>query len=631
MPDKIHNILKQYWGYETFRPLQEDIINSVLEGKDTLALLPTGGGKSVCFQVPALAMEGLCLVITPLIALMSDQVEHLHKRGIKAYEIHSGMHSREIDFTMQKCMEAESRFLYISPERLQSKNFLASLRHMNISLLAVDEAHCISEWGYDFRPPYLQISNIWSHIKRVPVIALTATAIPAVVDDIQQKLEFRKENVFKKSFFRDNLAYVVQNEEDKYGKILRVCSGVGGTGIIYVRNRRLTAEIASILNKNGIKACNYHAGMELKQRSKTQQDWMESRVQVMVATNAFGMGIDKPDVRFVIHYDLSDSIEAYFQEAGRAGRDGKKSFAVQLFNNSDLLNMTHLFNQVWPEPELIRQVYNALGNYLQVPVGSGKDSMFEFSVEDFAGNYKMNPFVVFNSMKILEREGYIALDDGFEQASRLLFLCDKEQLHHFQVNNLKYDLLIKTLLRSYSGLFTDYSHIYEYEIARRMKIAEEEVRKMLEFLSTQQIADYIHISSKPHVIFVCDRQQPVDVLVSSEKYFKRKKEAERKINAVVEYVTSNDCRNVALLKYFGEKNAKVCGICDRCIEKRKSQLKENEIVEIRMKIIELLKNAPMSIRDITKKLNLDEKKLILLIRILVDDGILHQHDEMISV
>ena len=631
MPDKIHNILKQYWGYDTFRPLQEDIIHSVLEGKDTLALLPTGGGKSVCFQVPALALEGLCLVITPLIALMSDQVEHLHKRGIKAYEIHSGMHSREIDFTMQKCMEAESRFLYISPERLQSKNFLASLRHMNISLLAVDEAHCISEWGYDFRPPYLQISNIWAYIKRVPVIALTATAIPAVVDDIQQKLEFRKENVFKKSFYRDNLAYVVQNEEDKYGKILRVCSGVGGTGIVYVRNRRLTAEIASILNKNGIKACNYHAGMELQQRSKNQQDWMESRVQVMVATNAFGMGIDKPDVRFVIHYDLSDSLEAYFQEAGRAGRDGKKSYAVQLFNNSDLLNMTHLFNQVWPEPEVIRQVYNALGNYLQVPVGSGKDSMFEFSVEDFAGNYKMNPFVAFNSMKILEREGYIALDDGFEKASRLLFLCDKEQLHYFQVNNLKYDLLIKTLLRSYSGLFTDYSHIYEYEIARRMKIAEEEVRKMLEFLASQGIADYIHISSKPHVIFVSDRQQPVDVLVSSESYFKRKKEAERKMNAVIEYVTASECRNVALLKYFGEKNAKACGICDSCIEKKKSQLKENEIVEMQTKIIELLEKAPMNIRDITKKLSLDEKKIILLIRILIDDGILHQQDEMISV
>ncbi len=518
----LHQILLKYWGFSSFRPLQEDIIQSVLEGKDTLALLPTGGGKSLCYQVPALAREGLCLVISPLISLMKDQVDTLKKRGIKAVAIHSGMHPDEIDIALDNSKYGDVKLLYISPERLSTLKMRESLRHISVNLLAVDEAHCISQWGYDFRPPYLRIAEIRQLIPDVPVLALTATATQGVVKDIQKKLGFKTENVFQKSFERKNLTYLVIKEEDKMKRLLKIIAKVNGSGIVYVRSRRQTKEIAELLLKNKIKANYYHAGLDRKTRVQRQSDWMNEEIRIIVATNAFGMGIDKPNVRLVIHLDLPDCLEAYFQEAGRAGRDEKQAYAVLLFENADILDARHNLLISFPEPNVIKNIYQALGNYYQLPVGAGKDLQFEFDLFSFSDKNKFNSIITFNALKFLEKEGYLILTEALHNPSRLFIKTDKESLYRFQVANEFYDHFIKIILRSYTGIFTEFVKINETELAQRTKLSTEEIKMHLNRLQKLQILDYIPQTEKPLLIFTRERLDVKDIRISQENYNDRK-------------------------------------------------------------------------------------------------------------
>ena len=521
----IQQILLKYWGYSTFRPLQEEIILSVMEGKDTLALLPTGGGKSITFQVPALANEGLCLVISPLIALMKDQVDNLKKRGIKAAAIYSGMHPDEIDIVLHQCRYGDFKLLYVSPERLMTVKFRDALRKMKVNLIAVDEAHCISQWGYDFRPPYLKIADIRQFLPKVPVLALTATAVPKVIDDIQDKLEFRKKNLFSKSFERKNLTYFVFKEEDKLSRIVKIILAVNGPGIIYVRNRRHTKEIAGFLNKKKFSATYYHAGLKPDERVKSQNEWMKEQKKVIVATNAFGMGIDKPNVRFVIHYDLPESIETYFQEAGRAGRDEKQAYAVLLYENADLINAKHNLTVTYPEIKMIRSIYTALGNYYQIPVGSGLDSAFSFDISAFSEQYNFQNVVVYNALKLMEKEGFLRLSEGLHSPSRLFIKTDKETLYRFQVENPGFDPVIKTILRSYSGIFTEFTVINESELAKRINPPNHKVTELLTRLNQQQLIDYVPYSESPTISYSENRVEAKELILSKENYTNRIKDA----------------------------------------------------------------------------------------------------------
>ncbi|MCX6235149.1 MAG: RecQ family ATP-dependent DNA helicase [Bacteroidetes bacterium] len=577
----IHDILRNYWGYASFRPLQEEIINSVLEGKDTLALLPTGGGKSVCFQVPALAIEGMCLVITPLIALMRDQVENLRRKGIKAAAIHSGMHSSEIDVVLNNCIYGNMKFLYLSPERIQSEAFQVNLHRMKVTLLAIDEAHCISQWGYDFRPPYLKIAVLREFFPASPVLALTATATVPVVKDIQDKLKFRTENVFQGSFERSNLVYFVFKEEDKYGRLLKITKKVRGSGIVYVRNRRKTKEISDLLNKNQVTADFYHAGLDTSVRDKKQDAWIAGKNRVIVATNAFGMGIDKPDVRFVVHMDITDSIEAYFQEAGRAGRDGKKSYAVLLFNESDLSDARHNLSLTYPLPKTIKAVYHALGNYFQLPAGSGKDQVFEFELSEFCRNYKFDAVTVYNSLKFLEKEGYILLNETLNEPSKVYIRAGREALYQYQVEHALLDNFIKTLLRSYGGLFSDFVKISESELARRSGQSKENTVHYLDEMYHAGLISYVHQTTKPQIIFTDHRLDSLHVIISDKNYNDRKKSAQRRLDAVMGYLKNISlCRSQQLIAYFGETQGRPCGSCDVCIGHHKTGVSEEDFEQV---------------------------------------------------
>ncbi|MBI9033506.1 MAG: RecQ family ATP-dependent DNA helicase [Bacteroidales bacterium] len=620
----IHDILKEFWGYDDFRPLQEDIINSVLEQNDTLALLPTGGGKSICFQVPALKMEGLCVVVTPLIALMKDQVANLKSRGIKAVALYSGMSHHEMSLTIDNCLFGDVKFLYLSPERLKSKDFREALKRMKLNLLAVDEAHCVSQWGYDFRPPYLQISEIREFFPKTPVIALTATATSEVVKDIQKQLRFSKENVFQKSFYRENLIYVVQKEEDKQGRLLRLIRNIGGSGIIYVRNRKKTREIAEFLQQNKIISTYYHAGLDSVTRQNRQDAWMKGSTQVMVSTNAFGMGIDKPDVRFVVHVDIPDGLEAYFQEAGRAGRDGKQSYALLMYDNSNLGDVNRLFDLSYPEIKEIKRVYNALGNYYQLAVGSGKDSTHELDLAAFSNQYSIKSIIVYNSLKFLEREGYIILNEAVNAPSRLRIRSEKADLYRFQVENRRYEPLIKTLLRSYSGLLTEYVRIFESEIAKRLNITYSQVVKMIEHLNKLELLDYIPRATKPQVIYPIERLDENNMRISPETYHLRKQQAKVRLDAVLSYV-SNDhlCRSRVLLAYFGETNANDCGLCDVCIARKKNGVsKENHDFLIKG-LLESLRVNSKALDALTEEFSRFGKNDVAeVLRSLIDDQII---------
>lgn len=629
----IHQILLKYWGYPSFRPMQEEIISSVLAGKDTLGLLPTGGGKSICFQVPTLSIEGLCIIVTPLIALMNDQVENLKKRGINAAAIHSGMHTSEIDVVINNCIYDQIKFLYLSPERLNTDMIMENIERMNVALLTVDEAHCISQWGYDFRPPYLHIADIRSKIPNVPILALTATATPKVVSDIQEKLNFKNQNAFQLSFDRKNLTYVALKEENKLQRLLKIVNNLKGSGIVYLRSRRRTVEIAEFLNRNNANADFYHAGLDPAIRNRKQSAWKTGKLRIMVSTNAFGMGIDKPDVRFVVHLDIPDSVEAYFQEAGRAGRDEKRAYAVMLYEEADVINIKSYSENAFPPIKEIKMIYNALGNYYQLAIGSGKDIGFEFDIADFSKSYNLNRHTVNQALKFLEKEGYISLIDVLNANSKIHLTVNKEDLYRFQVENKKYDTVLKIILRSYSGLFTDFVKINEHEIAKRADLKTEQIISLLSKFEKLEILKYIRKRNKPQIIFITERLDSKNILISDEHYKFRKSDHEDRVNSVLNYIqNNNNCRSQQLLEYFGETNTKRCGTCDVCIERNKMELSEIEFDNILNQIKPVLKEKPLTIAQIAEVVKgASEEKIIKVIQYLLDnDKIVYDQHQKLS-
>lgn len=606
-------ILIRHWGYPDFRPLQLEIIESVASGKDTLGLMPTGGGKSITFQVYSLSKPGICIVVTPLIALMKDQVENLNKKGIKALAVHSGMSKREIKITLDNAVWGDYKFLYVSPERLNSERFLERLEQMNINLLTVDEAHCISQWGYDFRPSYLNIVEVRKLIPKVKVLALTATATPKVADDIQDKLGFGEKNLLKMSFHRDNLSYLVRHIENKNGYLLDTLKKVKGSGVIYVRNRKATKEVAEDLRKNGISANYYHAGLSNLVRSVRQDSWLKGETRVIVATNAFGMGIDKPDVRFVIHIDAPDSLEAYYQEAGRAGRDGRKSAAVLLFTNADKTKLKKHVSVAFPEIPNIKRIYDALGNYLQIARGFGKGQIFEFGLQGFAQAYKFQIAMVYNSLKILQREGYLEFTEEVDSPSRVFFAVSREELYKFQVANRTFDDFIKLILRSYTGLFSGYVAVDEELLARRAGIDREQVYHYLKHLRKSNVIDYIPRNRTPFIYFSKERIGIERLKISRENYIVRKKEYATRIDAVINYATSSsNCRSQILLGYFGEADSAPCGTCDVCKTMAQMEITAFEFDKMGEHIREILK-SPCSLDALMQKLpgNPDKKRKVL--------------------
>ena len=627
-----HEILKRYWGYDAFRDLQEEIITSIGEGKDTLGLMPTGGGKSITFQVPALAKEGMCLVITPLIALMKDQVENLKSRDIKAIAIYSGMTRQEIIVALENCIFGNYKFLYISPERLDTEIFRVKLRSMNISMITVDESHCISQWGYDFRPAYLKIAEIRELLPDIPVLALTATATPEVVKDIQQRLHFKKENVFRMSFERKNLAYIVRNTDNKTGEILHILNRMPGSSIIYVRNRKRTKETTLFLQREGITADFYHAGLNNDVKDLRQKRWQSGECRVMVATNAFGMGIDKPDVRTVIHLDLPDSPEAYFQEAGRAGRDGEKAYAIILYANSDKAALKKRISDTFPEKDYIKQVYEQLNYYYQMAMGDGLGCMFDFNLEDFCRKYKHFPVPADSALKILTQAGYIEYTDEQDNASRLLFTIRREELYKLRELGEQADLLIQTILRSYTGVFTDYAYIHEDSLAMRTGLTRQQIYDLLIVLAKRRILDYIPHKKTPYIIYKRERVELRHLQISKTVYEERKERYESRIKAMLEYVTSETaCRSRMLLHYFGEKNEHNCEQCDTCINRKKNNgVTDSSYNVLRRQILEILSVQQRTPADLARLIEADKEEIAAVIRFLLDKGEIQMEDGMLQ-
>jgi ATP-dependent DNA helicase RecQ len=621
MMPTIHELLEKYWGHQAFRPLQEEIIHAVMQGNDTLALLPTGGGKSVCFQIPAMATAGICIVISPLIALMKDQVENLTKKGIKAIAITSAMHKREIDIALDNCVHGTIKFLYLSPERLETDIVKARLLKMNVNLIAIDESHCISQWGYDFRPSYLKIELLRDLLPKVPVLALTATATPEVVKDIQEKLRFKKPNVLQKSFERKNVAYILLNEEDKLARLVKIANNVKGTGIVYVRNRKKAQDIATYLKSHKMTADFYHAGLDSKMRDQKQSDWIQNKTRIIVCTNAFGMGIDKPDVRFVVHIDLPDSLEAYFQEAGRAGRDEKKAYTILLYNSSDKIELKRNVETSFPDMEDIRQTYQALANYYQMPTGSGLGSTYSFDIAAFSDHYKLQAITVFNSLKFIEREGYIALADAYYQPARIKLEQNREDLYKFQIAQPAYDAFIKLLLRSYSGLFDNFEKINEYDLAKKLSIKKEEIIKRLTYLHQHKIITYLPQTELPQLTFTMPRIDTKDLTLSKENFSMLKKRAIERMESVLHYAEStHKCRSQLLLAYFGETNTERCNQCDICLEENRKTLHTDEFENISNQIKELLTLHPMELKMLINSItDVHEDKIIHTIQWMIDN------------
>ena len=566
----MRRILKQYWGYDDFRGIQQEIIESIASGHDTLGLMPTGGGKSITFQVPALAQEGTCIVITPLIALMKDQVDNLRRLGIRAAAIYSGLTREEIIITLENCIFGDIKILYVSPERLASELFQTKLRHMHVSFITVDEAHCISQWGYDFRPSYLQIAGIRKQLPGVPVLALTATATPQVVEDIQTKLGFPSEaHVFRMSFERKNLAYVVRNATDKREELIHILNSVKGSAIVYARSRRRTKEIAEILSEAGISATFYHAGLDAAVKDERQQAWQQGQARVMVATNAFGMGIDKSDVRLVVHIDCPDSIEAYFQEAGRAGRDGFKAYAVLLYNNADERKLQKRIADTFPEKDYIRQVYEHLAYFYQIGVGSGYNHTFEFNIDKFCHAFRHFPIQVDSALKILSRAGYIEYTEEQDNQARVMFTLSRNDLYRLENTSANEEKIITALLRNYGGLFTDYNYIDESFIAQQTALQPHQVYMTLKSLSERHILHFIPQKKTPYIRYTQRREDMEHVQLPPAVYEERKEQFSRRIQAMIGYATEDQvCRSRQLLRYFGEENDHDCGQCDVCLSHR---------------------------------------------------------------
>jgi ATP-dependent DNA helicase RecQ len=590
---KAVEVLKQYWNHDFFRPQQEEIVNSVLEGHDTLALLPTGGGKSICFQVPTLVREGLCLVISPLIALMKDQVQNLRKKGITAFAIYSGMSRKDVISTFKLAATRNCRFLYISPERLETDLFKEFLPALQVTLIAVDEAHCISQWGYDFRPPYLRIAEIRSELPDVPVLALTASATPAIREDICVKLKMVDPKIFTRSFLRPNLSFSVHNTSSVYNKILDILKRLNGSSIIYCRNRRRTKEISDLLNMHGIKADYYHAGLAQEDRNTKQESWMKNSVRVIVCTNAFGMGIDKPDVRLVIHAEVPDNLENYYQEAGRAGRDGKKSYAVLLFNNDMLEELESTHKQHFPSLDFIRKIYQGLANYLQVPLGTEQVG-YSFDLMDFLKKFSFQSKSAQAAMQVLQQEGFITLNDPIFNPATLYFITSREQLIQFEIENAMWEPLIKTLLRTYAGIFDQPVAIYEKTLANLLRWEPEKVITGLYQLHKFQIVYYDPQKEMPQVFFNQPRRKSADIRIDEKAYLFRKNQYVKRVHGILAYVRTTGCRSISIAEYFGEKGAEKCGICDNCVKKEKARLSPAEFESIYQKLKSGTSSAPLT-------------------------------------
>ena len=633
MTDDYRKILKDYWGYDNFRGIQEDIIRSIGSGRDTLGLMPTGGGKSITFQVPAMAKDGLCIVITPLIALMKDQVRNLRDRGIKAIAIYSGMTREEIIIALENCIFGNYKFLYISPERLDTEIFRIKLRSMKVSLITVDESHCISQWGYDFRPAYLKISEIRNLLPDVPVLALTATATPEVVKDIQQRLAFKEENVFRMSFERKNLAYIVRRTESKQEELLHILKHVDGSAIVYAHNRKRTKEYAQLLNENGITATFYHAGLNNETKDQRQKSWVKGETRVMVATNAFGMGIDKPDVRLVVHVDIPDSPEAYFQEAGRGGRDGKKAYAVLLYARSDKATLKKRITDTFPEKDYIRTVYEHLNYYYQMAMGDGLGCTREFNIDEFCRNFKHFPIQVDSALKILTRAGYLEYTDEQDNNSRLMFTLTKEELYRIHETSPETEKLINIILRSYTGVFTEYAYINEETLSLRTGMTRQQVYDTLISLTRRRILHYIPGKKTPYIIYTRERQEADRLIFTKEVYEDRKESFIHRIEAMTEYAETEDkCRSRMLLLYFGEKNEHNCGQCDVCLSSHSSGIKQGVFDEISRAIEETLKEKDMTTSALMEKLeSYDKENVTKVLSYLLAEEIIHQKNGMLSL
>lgn len=625
-------ILKNHWFHDSFRPMQEEIINSVLDGYDTLALLPTGGGKSVCFQIPALITEGICVVVSPLIALMKDQIENLRQKGIKALAVHSGMTKNEIDIALDNAIYGDYKFLYLSPERLRNEVLKVRIAQMKINYLVIDEAHCISQWGYDFRPSYLSIKDIKEIIGEVPIIALTATATPKVAEDIMVQLGFRKPNLIKSGFERANISYVVRNVEDKNGQILKIAHSVHGTGIVYVRERKRAEELAGFLQSQGVNAEAYHAGFTSVQRSKKQDDWKSGNTRIIVSTNAFGMGIDKSDVRFVCHYGLPESTEAYFQEAGRAGRDEKRAYAILLWNGSDIRRLRQIMNLTFPEIEYIKDVYQKLFIFLGYAYGSGKGEVIKFNLIDFAQKMKLHTLSSYHAIKYIQMEGYWNLTEEIDNPSRIMFTVNRDELYKVQLKNSSLDSFIKIILRIYTGLFSGFVPIDEEYIARVSRNSKASIVSNLISLSRMHIINYIPSVRSPLLILNEERLDNKNLYISTKKYEERKGIYQSRIDSIISYSSNGDlCRSVQLLNYFGQADSQDCGYCDVCIEKRKEREGRSFENEVERRLIEVLISAPRTLQEISELMEDETKTYILILRDLVDRGGVTIVDERYSL
>lgn len=626
MTDKYLQILKQYWGFDNFRGIQRDIVESIGSGKDTLGLMPTGGGKSITFQVPALAQEGVCIVITPLIALMKDQVQHLRNRGIMAAAIYSGMSRPEIVTTLENCILGDTKLLYVSPERIASPLFITKLGHMKVSFITVDEAHCISQWGYDFRPSYLHIADIRRLKPDAPVLALTATATHQVIDDIQDRLSFSQKNVFRMSFERKNLAYVVRETEDKIGEMTHILQTMTGCSIVYVRSRKQTKEISDLLNKNNISATFYHAGLEPRVKDERQKLWSNDEVRVMVATNAFGMGIDKPDVRMVIHITAPSSIEAYFQEAGRAGRDGQKAYAVLLHQKSDNAKLRKRIDETFPDKEYIREAYNHIAYYYQIATGSGAGYTNLFDIDRFCRNFHHFPTLLLSALKILQRAGYIECDMDPDASCRLMFLVDRDKLYRIPSASENEERLLNMLLRTYSGLFTDYAYIDDELLAHRAGLTRQQVYLIFKSLNQRHIIHFIPQRKLPTITYTIDRVDGDQLILGPDVYDDRKEQFTKRIEAVIAYANNQDqCRSRQLLAYFDEQSTTDCGMCDVCIDHKRQQNSEQRVHVAQEKIMQLLADGQQhDVKELTS-LQLHADDLREALGMLIDEEKIHAH------
>ena len=617
----IQQILQHYWKHEAFRPMQQPIIEAVMQGRDTLALLPTGGGKSVCYQVPALAMDGICIVVSPLIALMKDQVDNLQAKGIEALAIVSGMGKREVDIALDNCIYGPVKFLYLSPERLVSELVQERIKYMKVNLIAVDEAHCISQWGYDFRPPYLHIADLRQFHPKVPILALTATATAEVKEDIQDKLQFKERNVFQQSFERKNISYRVQHEENKLRRMLEVARSVNGSGIVYVRSRKETTELSKFFNDHNITADYYHAGLSGDTRTAKQEQWKNNHIRIIVATNAFGMGIDKPDVRFVMHKDLPESLEAYYQEAGRGGRDEQKAYAILLYNEMDRQKQQRRFEVSFPSVEEIKQVYHYLANYYQLAYGAGEGLSFDLDLADFSSRFKLDALKSLNALKFLEQGEYLSFNESVFLPSRFQFNIDHDELYNFQIQNPAWDPFIKTLLRSYGGAFDNYARIREFDIARRTNLSVQQVTEALQQLNAFEVISYLPQTDKPQVTYLKPRQTSANLWIDRQYLDVRRAGYLKKMEAMQAYTEIPKCRSQQLLAYFNEPNAPKCGICDVCLREKRLQNAGQIHSHIADEILQQLTSAPLNLEQLVLALKHGKNPdRLTVIRQLLDSG-----------